>query len=154
MMSNVRVMFDELTGRFPISASRLDSNSKIVHNKSFKSAIVKLQEQKVCELSAAEMAAVKTIKCSTIEFNHEEVSGLTFDERLLKRRKLEATSNEYMDTRFLLPTSIICERLFSKAGFALNDRRKQTSPIHFEQQMFLHADSHLWSIADVHNLFK
>ncbi len=71
-MSNVRVMFDGVMGRFLRSASRQDSNSKIVH-KSFKSATVKLQEQGVCELSAAEMAAVETLKCSTIEFNNVEL---------------------------------------------------------------------------------
>jgi len=29
----------------------------------------------------------------------------------------------YLDLRFLCPTSNMCERLFSIAGYAMNDRR-------------------------------
>ncbi len=32
--------------------------------------------------------------------------------------------NKYMDYRFIMPTSNICERLFSVVGHALTDRRK------------------------------
>lgn len=35
---------------------------------------------------------------------------------------------EYTDTRFLLPTSIICELISLKAGRALNDRRIGLTP--------------------------
>ncbi len=54
-----------------------------------------------------------------------------------------------MDLRFLLPTSNACERLFSRAGYVLGDRRQSIHPANFEQQMFLFANSHLWGIEDV-----
>ena len=57
-----------------------------------------------------------------------------------------------MDLRFIRPTSNMCERLFSVAVYALNDRRKSVLPVNFERQLFLHADSHLWGISDVKNL--
>ena len=60
-----------------------------------------------------------------------------------------SSGNNFLDTRFILPTSNICERLFSKAGFALSDRRKSIHPAALEEQMFLHINSSLWNIDDV-----
>ncbi len=48
--------------------------------------------------------------------------GLSFAERLLKRRRVENAEVSFIDSRFLFPTSSVCERLFSKAGYALSDR--------------------------------
>jgi len=73
-------------------------------------------------------------------------------ERALKRRRRSIDANIYQSVNFLLPTSNICERLFSKAGFVLSDRRKSLSPVAFEQQMFLHCNSAHWDINDVNDL--
>ncbi len=48
----------------------------------------------------------------------------------------EQENSCYIDTRFLLPTSNICERLFLVAGHALGERRKYFTTLHFEEQMF------------------
>ena len=44
--------------------------------------------------------------------------------------------SKYMDLKFIIPTSNICERLFSAAGYGLNDRRQAILPANFESQMF------------------
>ncbi len=43
----------------------------------------------------------------------------------------------------------MCERFFSKAGYALTDKRSSLSPANFEQQLFLYVNSRFWSIREV-----
>ncbi len=62
--------------------------------------------------------------------------NLSFGERALKKRKISKTSSAYMDLRFIRPTSNMCERLFSVAGFTLNDRCKCILAMNFELQFF------------------
>ncbi len=65
-------------------------------------------------------------------------------ERAIKKRRVVTNARDgYMNTRFILPTSDICERLLSKAGYALNDRRKGILPCNFEIQIFLHVNHSL-----------
>ncbi len=71
-----------------------------------------------------------------------------------KRRMVKNASNGYMDTRFILPTSNICTRLFSKAGYALHDRRKGILPCNFQMQIFLHVNHSLWNISDVRSILE
>lgn len=69
-------------------------------------------------------------------------------ERALKRRRMNAVEahNCYVDISFIIPTSNLCERLFSKAGYALNDSRQGTLPAHFEALLLVYAYSSLWGI--------
>ncbi len=77
-------------------------------------------------------------------------TGNSLVERPKKKRKLsKAADMKYLDLRFILPTSNICERLFFVAGFAMSSRRSSISPANFEKQMLLCANSCLWSIQDV-----
>ena len=57
-----------------------------------------------------------------------------------------------MDLNFVLPTSNSCERLFSRAGYVLGDRRQSINPANLEQQLFLFANSQLWDIEDVNSV--
>ncbi len=61
---------------------------------------------------------------------------------------------KYMDTRFILPTSNVFERLFSVAGYALGDRRGRMLLSNFEEQIFLHINKELWGIEDVRDMLK
>ena len=90
----------------------------------------------------------------SVESNdHSSNTMMSLAERARKHLK---TSREetcvYMDTRFLLPTSNVCERLFSIAGYSLNDRRVSISPLHFEEQIFLFSNADLWVIEEVNEL--
>ena len=51
-------------------------------------------------------------------------NGLTFAESVLKRRRMETLCNSdtYIDITYLTPTSNVSERLFSKAGYLLNEK--------------------------------
>ncbi len=71
------------------------------------------------------------------------------------RKRLKSSREEtcaYMDTRFLLPTFNVCERLFSIADYSLIDRHMSISPLHFEEQMFLFSNADLWGIKEVNEL--
>ncbi len=51
--------------------------------------------------------------------------GLSFEQFALRKQKFDAEENamKFMDTRFLLPSSNISERLFSQVGHTISDRR-------------------------------
>ena len=70
------------------------------------------------------------------------------------RTRDKPRTSKYIDLRFLLATSNVCERLFSKAGYSLTDRRRAISPVNFEYQLYLHCNSDYWGISDVNALLE
>ena len=79
---------------------------------------------------------------------------LSFVERAMKRRRLSISNSKarYIDTRFIVPHSNMCERFFSKAGYTFSDRRKLMLPANLEEQLFLHTNSRFWGIDDVNHV--
>jgi len=79
---------------------------------------------------------------------------LSFAERALKRQKSVSSVNseEFIDTRFVLPTSNDCERLFSKVKYLWDDRRQSLLPMNLESQLFLNLNYDLWSVKDIMDL--
>ena len=69
-------------------------------------------------------------------------------------RGVASGDTKYLDLSFLTPTSNMCERLFSKAGHALSDRRRGLSPASFESQIFLHVNRDLWGASDFVTLMR
>ena len=72
------------------------------------------------------MRSVKHLRITANPLGNIEDKSISFAERVLKKLKLQshASTSEYMDMRFLTPTTFnICERLFSKAGFTMTDRK-------------------------------
>ena len=55
---------------------------------------------------------------------------------LLKKRKLERKSSEYMNAKIILPTSNLVERFFSTATYAYSDMRRNLLPYNLEMQLF------------------
>ena len=78
------------------------------------------------------------LRFSTTQAQGTSTDNFAFAERFLKRRRISQSSGDkrYVHLHFILPTSNICERLFTKAGYALSDRRKGISPSRFESQIF------------------
>lgn len=69
---------------------------------------------------------------SAPEVQEANDSDLSYVQRALKRRKAMQGNPQYIDLRFLVPTSNKCERTFSKAGCALSDRRTSLCLVRFE----------------------
>lgn len=97
-----------------------------------------------------------SISCCIIRVENsyeDEEAVLSFAQRAMKRQKVSSFQRtKYIDIRFLLPTSNLCERLFSKAGYAFNERRRGILPSNFESQIFLNLNRDLWSAEDIPRL--
>ena len=113
-----------------------------------------VQSENSCGLSREEGVSVKPFE--TIERQNVELCepSMSFVERALSsnRRGLKNRACAYADTRFVVPTSNICERLFSQVGHVFSDRRRGLTPANLEAQVFLHTNLELWGHADVNKL--
>lgn len=131
-LSEVRILFDAVIQKYPITKERLKENARIVHDPKFESAIVKLQENSLGSLTCAEKEQVKLLERDTVITDTvnvtDESNSLSFAERVLKKRKITIDRSPYLDTRFILPTTNLVERMFSKAGYAFSKCRKSLSP--------------------------
>ena len=126
-------------------------------DKNFEMAVVKIQQGKFDSLTPAEQCSVKhlTKEIKRVESRSECDEQISFAERILKKQKMEvhaASNSEYIDLRFLIPSSNICERIFCKAGFSFSERRMAIVPLPAESQIFLHLNMDLWNIDTVEEL--
>ena len=86
---------------------------------------MKIQDGEVNKLDVDEVASTKCLQVTvaTQDINAESGKTSHFAERILKKRKLEKTASEetkdFIDTRFLLPTSNILERFFQQRGLRI-----------------------------------
>eukprot|EP00171_Calliarthron_tuberculosum_P001888 IDg1888t1 len=153
-MSDVRGLFDAVIDRYPETACKLTSSASIVHNPIFENAVVKVQLENCNALSREERLAMKSFELDT----HREVDAyddrLSFAQSALKRQRRSSSSHsvQYMNLKFLLPTSNVCERLFSRSGHLFNERRRSLNPANLESQLFLRLNNDLWNAADFDKL--
>ena len=149
-ISEVRAYFDEVIDMYPEAHARLSSRASIVKQPDFESALLKLQEGNAGQLSFIEKQSVECLMQNINGYDTADEVSTTIAERALKKRKInKGSSTRYEDCRFILPTSNLCERLFSTARHALPERRKSMLPYNFEMQLFLHANKHIWDMSDV-----
>ena len=80
--------------------------------------------------------------------------GMTFVERPLQRHNYMKSNSsvQYLDSRFILATSNICERLISKVRHTLNDRLTAMLPLNLESQIFLIVNRDLQGLEDLSKL--
>jgi len=151
-ISEVRCYFDSIIEIYPGTISRLGPQCAIVEQPNFESALIKIQEMRINEMSKLEVESVKHLRINSGN-NPDQDRNKTLAERSLSRRRA-STSNRvsYQDVRFILPTSNICERLFSIADHALPARRRSLHPTTFETQLFLRENEEYWELKDVHSV--
>ena len=160
---DARALFDGVIGSFRQTAGRLSQHAEIIHDKVFESAIAKIQDGKAEDLNSEEQSAVSHLRVerhgkSTSEDNEavpERFESLA--ERALKRRRVGSSvggQSDYIDLSFIVPTSNICERLFSVVGYGLNSRWQSVLPSNFESQLFLHANKQLWGVSEVNKIMN
>lgn len=83
--------------------------------------------------------------------------SLSIVERANKRFKSAdfSSQGDYVDTRLVVPASNLCERLFSKTGYALSARWRGISPARLEEQiLFLHVNNDPRTIDDVNEILE
>ena len=66
--------------------------------------------------------------------------------------QVEGGGVAYMDSHLVLPTSIVCERLFFQTGGAIGSNRCGIGTDSFESQILLHCNMDLWGLLDVNKI--
>lgn len=147
-VSDTRALFDATIEAFP------DTTNKLLYCSTFESAVIKLQRGNSTAMSREEANSVKKLIIKESSVTETVDEGLSFAERALKRQKCieHESRGKYMDSSFLIPTSNVCERLFSKVGYTFTQRRKGMCPANLEGQVFLHLNKDLWGRSDVNIL--
>ncbi len=134
-------------------AERLSSDASIIQNPDFENGLIKIMDVQSVIMTVKERNATQCFFSSQVtKTGHSDSTEHSLAKRAFKRRRL--SKSNYSDSRFVLPTSNICERIISKAGFVLNYRRKIVLPATFERNIFLHANSSLSNISDVHKILN
>ena len=137
-LSDVRGLFDAVIDSYPETTSKLTSFASIVHSPVFKAAVVKLQLCNQGALSREERAVVKNFELQRelpVEDGREDLS---FAQRALKRQKVNADDfgTKYMDLRFLIPTSNVCERFFQSLVTSLLSGVRNSTRSTFRRKCF------------------
>ena len=120
--------------------SHLGENAEIILNKSFVSALQKILNNRQSNLTAEELLSVSGLQVTRNALEETVEEELSMAARALKRQCISQNVSNFLDVRFIVPTSNMCERLFSEAGHGLNSRRMHTILSNFESQMFLHTN--------------
>jgi hypothetical protein len=84
--------------------------------------------------------------------NCEDHDGaLSSAERALKRQRVQdkTEGSKYINTRFLLPTSSVVERLFSLAKRVFSPHRRRLSTKTLDALLFLNQNRQLWNLSTV-----
>jgi hypothetical protein len=137
----------------------LGTDSDIGHYKQSETAILKIQSNKEDTLTDLEKGAVKQLLRPSLlleddtiaEGSSDHDAGLSFAERALKRQRVQdkTEGSKYINTRFLLPTSCVVERLFSLAKRAFSPHRRRLSTKTLEALLFLNQNRQLWNLSTV-----
>ena len=106
-IADVRFLFDEVIKEFPGLESHCGTRSDIVHSPDFEAAIIKIINDSENELSDNEKEAVILLKLpnSNLPTDTNSETSIDFAATLLKKRKIEKAESQYMNVKFILPTS-------------------------------------------------
>lgn len=134
-----RAYFDSVLESYPDLDQRLASDAKNFEGSGFEEGIVEIQEGREVYLTTSEKRALPELLVQIFcNLDAEEENGSIIQRALKKLRSGEKKKQPaFLDARFLLPTSILCKRLFSSADDALTNRRKGTLPANLESWLFL-----------------
>ena len=129
----------------PDRTNRLIPSAGIVLCPNIGSAIVKIQRKNANALSREEAMSVSKLLFKEIAPHIIDEEGQSFAQRASERQKyiINASVDKYMETYFLPFPSITCERMFSKVGMTLSNRRKRLNPSNLESQIFSLQSRHV-----------
>lgn len=143
--SDARILINGILENFSEILNRTSTSGIIVENSTFESAFAKIQYGKEASLFAREKRAIKFLEDFDTGRDAAITShGFTLAETFLKKQKTEAISikSSYKNSRFIVCTSHLCERPFSRVRYTVNERCNAISPTNFASQPFQHANSH------------
>ncbi len=154
-MDTVRAIFDTVIEAHPVTSLYLSACARIVRNKEFESAIVKVIDGAESDLTEEEKQSLepfkRTIMQSPATESPEKAKGL-LNQAMQRNKRRKVSVSEYVNLKFIPPTSNIAERLFSNARLVLTDYRKSMDPYTFECLMFLKSNRKYWDLGLVANV--
>jgi hypothetical protein len=142
----------------------LSKNARIIHNKNFENAVVKIQSLKESTLSQSEKQAISRYLIVDNEPEGErnadeedEEEELNFAQNLLaearaSKRRIMLSRSKYRNLAHIEPTSNMVERLFSRAKLIMTDHRKSMSPRNLELLLYLICNRSLWNVLTIQEL--
>lgn len=136
--------------------------SDIVKCPAFESAVCKIQRGETNLMSAAEIRSVEcllqpaTNTAGSIDDSdddtelpnpilHSPTTYTRLKRQMTMREASRPRADKYVDTKFILGSVAVVERLWSMAKHILTDDRKRMMPIHLEALMFLKINQGYWS---------
>lgn len=157
--ADARALLDGVVNRLPSILTvkdRLGSKAYTVENPVFEAVLVRVQKGLEHRLSPSEKRSFQYLLRPTTETPTRKKPDKDPADELLKRPKCVQAAKclIYINTKFIVPTSTICEPLSSVAGVAMGTRRKGMSPSRFEEQMLFSVNHALWDICDVQAILQ
>lgn len=115
----------------------------------FESGIVKFKQTGRWSYSNREARSRRVLLNGDTDSDSNEATESNVQQSIkcLKPCNVGSTSL-YIDTRLLLPTVNLFQRVFSNAGHTLTNRRKGIFSSNFESQLFLYMNQIVWGIED------
>jgi len=142
---SVRLAFDQLLDLFPAMKTHLAADAPIVHNRDFENAIIKIQTNREDRLTPAEKRAVKVF---LLDRDYEDEPGEESFTEMMSRLEEEAKApkgkSKYRSLAHISPTSVVVERLFSRAKLIMTPHRRRMDPSTLEMLLLLRYNKDLW----------
>ena len=155
---SVRLVFDQLLEKFDGMKSHLAANAPIVHNKDFENAVVKIQSGKEATLNRNEKNAMRVflLDDETQDEEAEEVVEYAVQIQQLEEAAKAETAKKckYRSLDHIAPTSVIVERLFSRAKLIMTPHRRCMDPSTLEMLLLLRYGKDLWSESTVDEVLR
>ena len=150
-------LFAGLVKKHPESASHLSHTSACVHSSSFERAVIKLQEAELMitkpVLNKDEKKALSVFKQSDEDSSDDSAGSdgedtmpfvtQTLGRPALKKQKVNLTG--YRSVAHVSPTSVVCERLFSRTKAIMTPNRRCMDPSTLDSIIFLQMNRDLWN---------
>ena len=153
---SVRVMFDAIIAKYPSMKNYLDSRASIVHSPDFEVGIVKSMMSKDLDIRE-KLAVAPLVEDSVAEVEvdcRNELTRLSFAQLALKKSSTDQQKKICTNFDHIKPTSNIAERLFSCAGNICTDNRRNMSPVHLEETIFLRCNKKYWNCKTVNEIIN
>ncbi|RHZ39684.1 hypothetical protein DYB31_014553 [Aphanomyces astaci] len=153
-LNESRALMDVLCDKFPSMSHHLGMEAEIVKNPLFESAVVRVLDGHIGDLTDEERISLRRFEVATVTGSTDIDTGssecLAMDILRVKRAKVAAhVVMGYEDLRCVLPTSNIVERMFSKAKLVFAPLRQRMTPESLEITMFLGANRAYWNVTTV-----
>jgi hypothetical protein len=144
---SARLAFDELLHMFPVMRSHLAPDAPVVHNKDFENAVIKIQTNKEDKLTRAEKKTVEVYLLDPVEEDEAEMKEdyAMRMARLEEEAKAPKGKSKYRSLAHIAPTSVIVERLFSRAKLIMTPHRRCMDPSTLEMLLLLRYNKDLWT---------